>query len=315
MWSVSTQSVSHDIIDRNPSNEPPRSQSRYQAVLTSLCDYTADNNNGMCDKQWCRIPQKALASETLVTLDEFAKRPVRVTVLMMSLWRIHGFSFSRELITSDWHRPRHWGICATADTGRCTGQCVLRWWANNITVFWRDAGPTILLSLYVTEGQQYYCLSTWHWAKYYCLSTWHWANNITISTLGQQCYCLSTWRLGQQYYCLSTWHWAKYYCLSTWHWANNITVSPRDVGPTILLSLHVTLGQQYYCLDTEPIILPSLHVTLGQQYYCLSTWRWAKKYYCLDAGPTMLLSLHVTLGQQYYCLVAGPTILLSLDVT
>ena len=203
----------------------------------------------MCDKQWCRIPQKALASETLVTLDEFAKRPVRVTVLMMSLWRIHGFSFSRELITSDWHRPRHWGICATADTGRCTGQSVLRWWANNITVSWRDAGPTILLSLHVTEGQQYYCLSTWHWAKYYCLSTWHWGNNITISTLGQQCYCLSTWR-----------------------WANNITVSPRDTEPNITVSPR----------DTEPIILPSLHVTLGQQYYCLV------------AGPTILLSLDVT---------------------
>ena len=129
------------------------------------------------------------------------------------------------------YRQMYWTECVTL-----MGQQ----WANNITVSWRDAGPTILLSVHVTEGQQYYCLSTWHWAKYYCLSTWHWANNITISTLGQQCYCLSTWR-----------------------WANNITVSPRDTEPNITVSPR----------DTEPIILPSLHVTLGQQYYCLSTWR------------------------------------------
>ena len=253
MWSVSTQSVSHDIIDRNPSNEPPRSQSRYQAVLTSLCDYTADNNNGMCDKQWCRIPQKALASETLVTLDEFAKRPVRVTVLMMSLWRIHGFSFSRELITSDWHRPRHWGICATADTGRCTGQSVLRWWANN--------GPTILLSLGVTLDQQYYCLSTWRRANNITVSPRDTGPNITVSPRDTGPIILPSRR-----------------------WANNVTVSPRDVGPTILLSRRWANNIIVSWRDVEPTVLlpyvgPTALITLDVRMANNVTVSW------VDVGP------------------------------
>ena len=211
---------------------------------------------------------------------------------MMSLWRIHGISFSCELIISDWHRPIHCRICATAYTGRCTGQSVLRWWATNISVSPRDVGPTILLSFHVTLGQQYYCLSTWRWA-----------NNITASTLGQRYYCLLAWRrihsittVCRAYNINNSWRedGQQYYCLSTWRWANNITVSPRDVGPTILLSLELTLDHSDNIVSGRgvgPIIL-FLHVIFGPQHYRAS----------FDDGSTMLLPLRDV----------GPTLLLFL---
>ena len=56
-----------------------------KTVLLSACGRKADDTHGICDQQWCRFTAKALTDEILATVGKFAKLPVKLTVVMMSL--------------------------------------------------------------------------------------------------------------------------------------------------------------------------------------------------------------------------------------
>ena len=58
---------------------------RHNVALPSVCVCQADDIKGIYDEQLCRFPVTALTSEILPTVEKFAKRPVELTVVIMSL--------------------------------------------------------------------------------------------------------------------------------------------------------------------------------------------------------------------------------------